>query len=157
MYGGALAGSEGYGEGQTYCSSNGVGCKESDSLNRGESSVSEPCQDGGDIVGWLWNGQIGSGGERWWATGKEFKARCSCAVGNSNSSGEMDTGSKALENSRPYYCAYKSPALRPDLRKTGNWPSVMSSILKTRLELVKNIEKVIYPPLASVNDFIRFC
>jgi len=38
-----------------------VGCKESDSLIRGEASISEPCQDSGDAVCWLWHCQIGAG------------------------------------------------------------------------------------------------
>jgi hypothetical protein len=51
--------------------------------------------------------------------------------------------------------AYKSPALRPDFWKMGNWVAAISSILKTELELVENIERVIYPLLAAVNNFIR--
>ena len=89
---------------QTHGGSDGVRCKESDSLNRGEPSISEPRQDCGDVVGWLRNGQIGSGGDRWWATGKEQKARCTSTVGNADSSGEVDTGRKYLENSQAYDC-----------------------------------------------------
>ena len=83
---------------QTHGGSDGVGGKERNSLNRGEPSISEPRQDCGDVVGWLGNGQIGSGGDRWWATGKVQKARCTSTVGNSDSSGEVDAGGKYLEN-----------------------------------------------------------
>ena len=108
---------------QTHGGSDGVGGKERDSLNRGEPSISEPRQDCGDVVGWLGNGQIGSGGDRWWATGKVQKARCTSTVRNSDSSGEVDTGGEIFRefpSLRLWEGTYKSPALRPDLRNTGN-------------------------------------
>jgi len=70
--------------------SDGVGYKERDSLNRGESRISEPRQDCGDVVSWLWNGEIGSGGDRWGAAGEVQKARCTSAVGNTDSGGEVN-------------------------------------------------------------------
>jgi len=136
---------------QTHGGSDGVRCKERDGLNRGEPSISEPRQDCGDVVGWFRNGQIGGGGERWWATRKEQEARRPSAVGNADSSGEVDAWEQSFRNIPSLLLrdgAYKSPALRPDLRKTGNWRSVMSSILKSGLELVEKIGRVILPSVS---------
>ena len=67
-----------------------MGGQEIDNFNGGESGITHTSKDGVGRVGGLWNGQIGSGPGDVGAACEERNTRAASAVGNTNSTGELN-------------------------------------------------------------------
>ena len=72
--------------------SNAVGREKGYDLIRGETSIAETLQNTVDSVERLWNEQIGCGLSSLRTTEEELETRSTRAVGNTDGTGELDTG-----------------------------------------------------------------